>query len=275
MLNTGIVSNCWNFYLQNNVGLRDLVAYAADLQMRDVELRQGSLGELEPTHNNPHFEELKDIAQAHHNCRFDYAMSFPFFAERFDSSTCDLQLGRDVALACGNGDAHVRLVDVTSDDAIAEENLDRTVECLIQLADDLDDDGIRLSIEHSFQSWDLFWHLFQNVRSGSRTANVWLCFDPANFSLARESQRIVEIVTRIDKSLISMLHVKQANKGVIETELCEGEVDWPAVVQEFLKDGYSGPMMFEFISSPEVERVTIESLQKWQKWLHDESGAKR
>ena len=37
MLNTGIVSNCWNFYLQNNVGLRDLIGHAADLEMRDIE----------------------------------------------------------------------------------------------------------------------------------------------------------------------------------------------------------------------------------------------
>ena len=36
MLNTGIVSNCWNFYLQNGVKLRELVAHAADLQMRDI-----------------------------------------------------------------------------------------------------------------------------------------------------------------------------------------------------------------------------------------------
>ena len=49
MLNTGIVSNCWNFYLQNGVKLRELVAHAADLQMRDIEFRQGSLGDLEPS----------------------------------------------------------------------------------------------------------------------------------------------------------------------------------------------------------------------------------
>ena len=164
MLNTGIVSNCWNFYLQNNVGLRDLIGHAADLEMRDIELRQGSMGDLEPTHHDPHLHELKAIAQAHHHCRFDYAMSFPFFSGSFDSSACELQLGRDVALACGNGDAHLRLVDVISDNDMAEANLAKTVESLVQVADDLDDYGIRLTIEHSFQAWDIFWPVFQEAR---------------------------------------------------------------------------------------------------------------
>ena len=267
MLNTGIVSNCWNFYLQNSVGLRDLIGHAADLEMRDIELRQGSLGDLEPTHHNPHLDEWKAIAQAHHNCRFDYAMSFPFFAGPFDSSACDLQLGRDVALACGNGDAHLRLVDVISDNDTAEINFAATVESLAQVADDLDEQGIRLTIEHSFQTWDFFWPLFQEVREKSLSGNVWLCFDPANFSLAREVSRIMEIVVAIDKAYISMLHVKQANNGVIETELCDGDVPWAEVVQELLKSGYNGPMMFEFTSSPEVERVTAEALYKWRTWL--------
>ncbi|MEC9097235.1 MAG: TIM barrel protein, partial [Planctomycetota bacterium] len=212
-------------------------------------------------------------AQAHHHCRFDYAMSFPFFGEPFDSSACDLQLGRDLALACGNGDAHLRLVDVTSDNSMGEVNFDTTVKSLIQVADDLDTYGIRLTIEHSFQTWDLFWPLFQEVRTRSRTGNLWLCFDPANFSLAGEADRIEDIVANVDKSVISMLHVKQANHGTIETELCSGEVDWPVVVQEFTKAGYSGPTMFEFVSSPEVGRVIHESLRKWQSWLAHEGNA--
>ena len=272
MLNTGIVSNCWNFYLQNNVGLRDLIGHAADLEMRDIELRQGSMGDLEPTHHDPHLHELKAIAQAHHHCRFDYAMSFPFFSGSFDSSACELQLGRDVALACGNGDAHLRLVDVISDNDMAEANLTKTVESLVQVADDLDDDGIRLTIEHSFQTWDIFWPVFQEARQRSQTGNLWLCFDPANLSLSREAERMMEIVDMIDKSEISMLHVKQANSGVIETELCDGDVPWPRVVQEFLKSGYHGPIMFEFTSSPEVERVTAESLYQWQTWLQGQGG---
>ena len=267
MRNTGIVSNCWNFYFQNDVKLRDLIGHAADLQMRDIELRQGSLGDLEPTHNNPHTEELKVIAQAHHHCRFDFAMSFPFFGETFDSSACDLQLGRDVALACGNGDAHLRLVDVTSDNVMAEENFQNAVRSLAGLADDLHDDGVQLTLEHSFQSWDIFWPLFEQVREASLSSNVWLCFDPANFSLAREVDRIPEIVMQLDTSVISMLHVKQANLGTIETDLCEGEVNWPEVVDQFKDAGYHGAMMFEFTSSPEVERVTHESIHKWQYWL--------
>ena len=267
MRNTGIVSNCWNFYFQNDVKLRDLIGHAADLQMRDIELRQGALGDLEPTRNHSYAEELKEIAQAHHHCRFDFAMSFPFFGGAFDSSVCDLQLGRDVALACGNGDAHLRLVDVTSDNDMADENFQSAARSLAALADDLYDYGIRLTLEHSFQSWDLFWPLFEQVRDSSQSSNVWLCFDPANFSLAREADRISEIVMQVDKSAISMLHVKQANQGTIETELCEGEVNWPEVVEQFRDSGYHGAIMFEFTSSPEVERVTFESIQKWQYWL--------
>jgi len=267
MLNTGIVSNCWNFYLHNGVPLKDLVAHAADLQMRDVEFRQGSLGDLEPTHNTPHLDSFKAIAQAHYNCRFDYAMSFPFFGESFDSSTCSLQLGRDVALACGNGDAHLRLVDVTSDNTTAADHFERTVCSLAELADDLYEYGIRLSVEHSFQSWDLFWPLFDQAKSRSSSSNLWICFDPANLSLAGEADRIDQVVRNIEKTVISMLHVKQANRGTIETELCEGEVLWPDVVQQFHAAAYSGPMMFEFISSPEIERVTLESLRLWRTWL--------
>ena len=267
MLNIGIVSNCWNFYLQNGVKLRELVAHAADLQMRDIEFRQGSLGDLEPSHTKTHLDAFQDIAQAHYHCCFDYAMSFPFFGGRFDSSACDIQLGREIASALGNGDAHLRLVDITSDSDTAEVNLDQTIRCLAVLADDLHNDGVRLSIEHSFQKWDLFFHAFMQSRERSNSRNLWLCFDPANFSLANEAERIAEVVALLDKSLVSMLHVKQANAGVIETELCKGEVNWPEVVRQFHGDAYAGPMMFEFISSPEVERVTIESMQKWHYWI--------
>ncbi len=267
MLNTGIVSNCWNFYLQNGVKLRELVAHAADLQMRDIEFRQGSLGDLEPSHTAAHLDAFQAIAQAHYHCRFDYAMSFPFFGGAFDSSACDIQLGREVASALGNGDAHLRLVDITSDSDQAEVNLEQAIGCLAVLADELHNDGVRLSIEHSFQQWDVFIQAFMQARERSRSGNLWLCFDPANFSLANEAERIAEIVASLDKSLVSMLHVKQANAGVIETELCEGEVDWPEVVRQFHEDAYAGPMMFEFISSPEVERVTIGSMQKWRYWI--------
>ena len=69
MLNTGIVSNCWNFYLHNGVPLKDLVAHAADLQMRDVEFRQGSLGEARQ------IERLKRLSE-------DSGLD-PAFAEKF------------------------------------------------------------------------------------------------------------------------------------------------------------------------------------------------
>ena len=106
-------------------------------------------------------------------------------------------------------------------------------------------------------------------RERSNFPNLWLCLDSANFSLANEAERIAEVVALLDKSLVSMLHVKQANAGVIETELCKGEVNWPEVVRQFHGDAYAGPMMFEFISSPEVERVTIQSIQKWHYWIAD------
>lgn len=267
MRNIGIVTNCWNFQLQNGHSLRGLIAQAADLQMRDIELRQGSLGDLEPTVASAHLDELKAIVHDYPHCRFDYAMSFSFFGGAFDYRMEDLQLGQEVAVACGRGEPHLRLVDVTSDNATARQHFDVAVECLAALADDLDTQGVRLTIEHSYQTWDLFWPLFAETRARSASGNVWLCFDPANFSLANESEKIDEVVSGLDTSIVSMLHVKQADQGVIETELGDGEVHWPSVVRSFLRANYTGPVMFEFVSSPEVERVTLESLQKWQHWI--------
>ena len=44
--------------------------------------------------------------------------------------------------ALGNGDAHLRLVDITSDSDTAEVNLDRQ-SVVAELADDLHNDGVR------------------------------------------------------------------------------------------------------------------------------------
>jgi sugar phosphate isomerase/epimerase len=268
----GVVTNCWKALLDQGAAIGDLVRKARDMDFPVIELRQGCLGTAETDSMLARPDQLAELAEECPKVDFDYAMSFPFLSEEANFQDPALLLGQQAALAtAGQFSSHLRIVDVTTTGP-AQEN-SPNLDGLIQLANNCQQQGMRLSLEHSRQPWDLFYGTVSQVRQALQEDNYpTICFDPANFSLAGEQHLSASLLGSLDLSEISMVHIKQFRDGRFLESLEAGAVDWRQH-RSLLEDrGYEGPLHLEISSSTDIWQRLDESLSYWEDCSRERPG---
>lgn len=202
----GVVSNCFSYQLEHGISLHEILKRLMDEGFEAIELRQTCLGECESK------DHLADVTAIGNLCAgttcftFDYAMSYPFLSADHDHDhDLHLNAGIDAAIACGG---HMRLVDLSTTSEELEASLDDTATNLRELIGRVTDRGIRLSIEHSRQTWRQFWTVCERLKALGAESLYEFCFDPANFCMADmpETWREEFVSLRLDQ--ISMIHLK-------------------------------------------------------------------
>lgn len=270
-LQLGIVSNCWKAQLDEGRTLTDLIDEAARRRFCAIELRQGFLGEYEafvadaPTSAAAR-TELANLSSRFPAVQLNLAVSLPIFG--------GLPLGDDVrfsgALAASVALArderpHLRLVDTETrvpdldDDAVAEASaaLAAMTRQLVQV------DGF-LSIEHAYQSWSIFWAMFQQARLdlGHAAVRLRCCFDPCNLLLTEHPATVPAIVEAIRPGDVSMIHLKQRAGGLIQPDVAEGDLDWSHLMRTIRSQHHQGPWLFEVAPHSEIWKHLDQSIRR-------------
>ena len=237
---TGLVSNCWNVQLQSGRSLQSLIQAACDDGLCDIELRQGSLGEYENEQLQPDVDQLARLASVFPQVRLNLAIDVPFLGvfrsadqRMFDTAVL---AARQLSTQC----PHLRLVDLKTDFRFASE---RACEQLQKLALSAAESGVLLSIEHSRQAWSLFCEVSAQV------PDVKLCLDPCNLAMLQPDLDLLGAVRSLPMDRVSMLHIKQcvshADSIRVLSDLSDGLVPWPEVLQVMRDSGYTGPVLLE------------------------------
>ena len=268
----GIVTNCWKALLDQGTAIGDLVRKGRDKGFPVIELRQGCLGTAETDSVLARPDQLAELAAECPGIDFDYAMAFPFLSAEANFQEPALSLGQQAALAtAGQFAPHLRIVDVTTTGP-AQENTPN-LDALIELAGSCQQLGVKLSLEHSRQPWDLFYGAVSQVRQALQEDNYpAICFDPANFSLAGEQHMSASLLGSLRLSEISMVHIKQFRDGQFLESLEAGAVDWQQH-RSLLEDrGYDGPLHLEITSSADIWQRLDESLRYWEDCSSERSG---
>ena len=251
----GLVSNCWRIQLAEGVPLQALIADADARGFRAVELRQGSLGEMEtgdPPLPDP--QQLTDLPTRFPSVRFNVAVNVPFCDASLTSADPVFNAGRWTAQAvAGESPPHLRLVDLTTTD-VSPGNIDAVAGCVADLTRAMAEiDGV-LSIENSRQPWNQIRGVFDAARQhlGSDADRLRLCFDPCNLLTPDDDVSIPATIAALDPGELSMVHLKQRRDGPIRPAVCDGDVDWQAALAALGEIGYSGPFLFEVDSHPRL-----------------------
>ena len=263
MIQPGIVTNCWQTLLEQGHPIGDLVRHGRDLGCPVIELRQGSLGTAETDAQLARPDQLALLAEDAPDIDFDYAMAFPFMSREADYQHEALSLGQQAALAtAGRHGAHLRIVDVTT--TAHSPDLSPNALSLLGLATDCREKGIRLSLEHARQPWNLFYETVSQVRQALDSPLFpAICFDPANFSLVGEQDLSAGLLESLDLSEISMVHIKQFRDGRFLESLQPGAVDWHQHRTLLQQRGYEGPLHLEITASEAIWECLEESLRYW------------
>ena len=242
----GVVSNCWQEQLVAGQTIDDLVSRATqEFGFRHVELRQGSLGELENEDRLPDSQALAKLASRFPEVKFDLAVELPIFSQAITREDSRRDRYVDAAAALSG---HLRIVDLgpcPSPDA-GGDWLNPAAGNLTSLANDLPD-GL-VSVEHSVQAWSHFWTVFERA-SSRQPENLKLCFDPANLWLTGNGENAAEITKSVPINSLSMVHLKQRRGDSTLTSFAEGAVDWQSLLRHFVGSGYEGPFLFEIAPS--------------------------
>ncbi|GAB4136840.1 MAG: hypothetical protein Tsb009_04080 [Planctomycetaceae bacterium] len=252
-MNYGIVSNCFRTQLEAGESLDSLVGQAEQRGFRFIELRQGSLGEFEEQAFIVPNRDLAELHQRFPKIQFNLAVEFPFLSPHYQFDEKDISgFLWATSMLSGEQTPHLRLVDLeTTDDDLQAIGIENAVETILALTEKLTALNGILSLEHARQSWRFFEGAFSTAREsmGKRADRLQLCFDPCNLLLAGDRPNQAEITASLNVDTISMVHFKQRKSGAILPDMQEGDVDWPAVINELNRLHYSGPSLFEVAPS--------------------------
>jgi len=248
----GIVSNCWQWRLDDGESLDTLIARAVDEGYGAIELRQGSLGQYETGPEcRPLPESLARLVDQFPGVQFDLALAYPCFAPDGDGSDELFQAGRAAAVSlAGGGMPHLRLVDPETDATTVDPH--QAAETVGRLVAELGRVDGMLSIEHSRQAWTWFRRVFELARdrAGERGGRLKICFDPCNLLVAGDDP--AEVTASLSAADISMIHLKQRRNGLHYPAVADGEVDWTAVAAAINLLGFDGPMLFEIAAHENI-----------------------
>lgn len=94
------------------------------------------------------------------------------------------------------------------------------------------------------------------ARSRHATTNVQrsrlrLCFDPCNLLLTESAEDIADIVESVSPDDVSLIHIKQRRNGQVQSDVGDGDLDWPKLLESLRHRGHSGPVLFEI--APHVD----------------------
>ncbi|MBM3971379.1 MAG: sugar phosphate isomerase/epimerase [Planctomycetes bacterium] len=252
----GLVSNCWKVQLDSGNSLDSLVAEAVRLKLAAIELRQGSLGVYEAGSTcRPQADRLADLARRFPSVKFNVALSLPCLGSALTREDSMFLAGRSAAIALANRERpHLRLVDLqTRPEQCVTSSIETAARGLVELTEAmLEVEGI-LSIEHSWQPWPWFDSVMNAARRmlGERSARLRLCFDPCNLLLTEPSDDIASIVESIAPGDVSMIHVKQRRDGQVQSQVGDGDLDWPKLLKTLRQREHVAPMLFEI--APHVD----------------------
>ena len=246
----GLVSNCWKVQLDSGIGLDSLITEAVRRSLTVIELRQGSLGEYESVATCvPQADQLADLARRFPGVLFNIALSVPCLSGELSRNDSLFLAGRAAALAMANEESpHLRLVDLqTRPDQCSETSIEAASHGIVELTQAMIDvDGI-LSIEHSRQPWPWFDSVMQAARRllGEQRSRLRLCFDPCNLLLTERAEDVADIVKSVRPEDVSMIHIKQRRDGQVESDVGDGDLDWPRLLESLRHRGHSAPVLFE------------------------------
>jgi sugar phosphate isomerase/epimerase len=252
---SGLVSNCWNWELENGKSLVDLIQEAVERGFTYVELRQYSLGSEFETEGTPQPAQFQRLGEQFPGVEFDLAIALPFL----DASSAWVesplfQASREacVLLAGDQQPPHLRLVDLsTTEDEANQLSAESGGQVIADMAEKLLEVGGVLSIEHSIQRWTVFRSAFDAARAalsrrGLDNTTLQICFDPCNLLLPTQERPDAEQVTRsltIDQ--VSMIHFKQRITGAPSPSVSDGEIDWSSVCTAIAERKLEVPFLLE------------------------------
>lgn len=266
----GIVSNCWQWQLEQGTRLEDLLGQALDRGYLAVELRQTCLGSFEkPDGFVPKASALGCLADRFPEIQFDLALAFPFLGPAGVVEDPLFQAGVEGARALsGRFRPHLRLVDLETTGGMLRGRETQAAREVARLAESLADTGGWLSLEHARQPWTSFTRVMGEARRllGSRSDHLRLCYDPVNLLFASDRPDPAEVVRSLDAATLSMVHLKQFHAGELQISIEAGEIDWEAQISGWARHGYKGPALFEVRPDERIwenldrSRVYLESL---------------
>ncbi len=252
----GLVSNCWATQLTQNESLESLIARAVESGFEAVELRQGSLGTCEDAQQIPGPDPLALLAARFPEIRFNVAISIGFLSTDLSPDDPLFAAASQAAGAVtGTAGPHLRLVDLhTTAEHFAAANTSQVAANLVRLARALSDRGGRLSVEHSLQPWGPFFDVFTAARAQLGTAAdcLQLCFDPCNLLFPGDLIDPLEVTGSLDPQTVSMIHFKQRQGGQVLDRMGSGELDWQALAECIVQQGFDCPGLFEIAPGAHV-----------------------
>ena len=253
---SGLGSNCWGAQFAQNESLESLIARAVENGFQAVELRQGSLGAYEDAQQIPAQEPLAQLAAQFPEVRFNLAISIGFLSP--DLCPDDPLFVAACAAACavtGAAGPHLRLVDLhTTAEEFATTSTSQVATNLVRLAGFLNERGGRLSVEHSLQPWGPFLDVFAAARAllGPAADCLQLCFDPCNLLFPDDHIDPLAVTGSLDPQSVSMIHFKQRQGGQVLDRMAAGELDWRALSDCIVRQGFDCPGLFEIAPGPRV-----------------------
>lgn len=261
----GIVSNCFAHQLQAGQTLEDLVHQVVSRGYSTVELRQTCMGECESQEYIVDPIALKRLCEPYPDVDFDYAMNYPFLSAGHEHLGDEyLEAGIRAAFSCKtNYRPHLRLVDLSTSNDALDDAIKATSRNLAELVKAITQRGVRLSLEHSRQRWELFSSVCDQLDTLNLTGDYELCFDPANFCTSDIGSKSLEVLAALDLNHVSMIHLKQFNEGTYLEVLENGHIDWKVCAELLREKQYAGPLLFEIIPSNQVWDRLDESLEYW------------
>lgn len=259
----GVVSNCWKTQLDAGERLIDLVQRAEQQGYRAIELRQTCLGDFETSEHLPIADRFSDFPERFPSISFDLAICVPFLNP--DMSISDQMFTASLLAAqtlAGSSRPHLRMVDLmTVGEPISSISSEAAGEAIARLARPMIELGGILSVENSRQPWNWFHEAFRTARNqlGSDADSLRLCFDPCNLLLPGDDIDPVQATASLANDELSMIHFKQRREHRSCTTVCDGAIDWPAVIRVINEKEFLCPRLLEIDPSDEIWRNLEES----------------
>lgn len=268
----GIVSNCWRMQLDEGSRIESLIERAMQFGLRQFELRQGALGDCETVNRDPIPERLGSLAEHFPEAEFNIAVEMSVVtgtpSVNVDFQARCIAAAAALALPSVSLKPHLRIVDLSGSTVATDDARSRALDEIVTMNETLREEccSAVLSLEHSIQPWPEFRVLFDESRSA---VDLKLCFDPCNLWLCDRNPPLREIVNSIPVEAISMLHVKQRDRdsNTILPGLDAGVVPWPEPVRQLEAAGYTGPILFETASCPDIFSQTEANCRQVEQWL--------
>lgn len=265
----GVVTNCFKSLLDRGESLAEICRRCELIGLGYIELRQYSLDcdprSLSEGDLRLHFEKIRDAVTA---IEFDYAIDIPFLSGTLVEAQDDIRDAMAIAESvAGSHRPHIRIVDTTTRGEHAAKRISESVASLVALGQELNSHGIALSVEHAKQPWHVFWEVFVEARQRCGNDYLKLCFDPANFALALEMPKLLEVESRLPIEVVSMFHVKQSDGPRITTSLGGGDIDWNGQYEFLFQAGYERALMFEMTTSDEIWNELEAAMATWRSYM--------